>query len=445
MCWGDFIFEYQAVILAGGKGNKIRDLTDHCPKCLLPVANKPLLYYPLNSAVSSGFSEIVVVVQDTEHRQVEDYIRQEFPNWKSLGIRLVEISSNDDLGSLEVILEHRKSILSDSCRDIFVLSCDVITDINLQNFANIHRGSDSTFTCVLTDGSSKIGKLQSVGPKRKHKRNIGDVVGIEMENNRLVLYHPLENVEEKITVPGQASADGIFQILPKTLDPHIYVMSREIVDYIADQPKLRENVTRIKSELIPYLVKQSTSKRLAEKASTRVESEGDQKEMLLRPVRYLMTTEDQFVWRADSLVNYFEANKAVAESIISNSNFSITAFSSSKVKPKRVASNIVGENTFFGEKPDDTAGKSAKKKLTIEKSVFGNNCTVGKSAIISNCVIFDNVKIGDGCKLTNCVLASSCTVGDNCDLSSVVVAAKEEVAPKTKLSNETIKETANFQ
>ena len=276
MCSGGFIFEYQAVILAGGKGNKIRDLADHCPKCLLPVANKPLLFYPLNLTLSFGFSEIVVIVQDSEHRQVEDYIRQEFPNWKSSGIKLVEVSPNDDLGSLEVIVDHRKSILSDSCRDLFVLSCDVITDVNLQNFANIHRGSDSILTCVLADGSAKIGKLQSVGPKRKHKRNIGDVVGVETEGNRLVLYHPLENVEEKITVPSLASAEGIFQILPKTLDPHIYILSREIVDFIADQPKLRENITRIKSELIPYLVKRSILKKV-DKTAIRGQSDGDQK------------------------------------------------------------------------------------------------------------------------------------------------------------------------
>ena len=277
MCWGDFIYEYEVVILAGGKGNKMRDLSDHCPKCLLPVANKPLIFYPLNLSLSFGFSEIVVIVQDSEHRQIEDYIRHEFPTWKNLGIKLVDISSNDDLGSLEVIIEHRKTILSDTSRHLFILSCDVITDINLQNFANVHRGSDSVLTCILADGSSKIGKLQNVGPKRKHKRNIGDIVGIESEGNELVLYHPKENVEEKLAIPNYASMNGIFELLSKTFDPHVYILSRELVDVIANQPKLRENVTRIKSELIPYLVKQSTSRKLIDKISTKLNLEMEER------------------------------------------------------------------------------------------------------------------------------------------------------------------------
>ena len=158
-----------------------------------------------------------------------------------------------------------------------------------------------------------------------------------------------------------------------------------------------------------------------------------------------MASENQFVWRADSLVNYFEANKAVVESIISNSTFSNAAFSHCKVKPRRVASNLVGEHISFADKSEDAGSKGGKKKLNIEKCVFGNNCSVGKSVTLSSCFIFDNVKIGNNCKLSNCVLAASCNIGDFCDLSGVVVGAKEDVAPKTKLSNETIKETANFQ
>ena len=39
--------ELQAIILAGGKGSRISEISSNCPKCLLPIGNKPMIYYPL--------------------------------------------------------------------------------------------------------------------------------------------------------------------------------------------------------------------------------------------------------------------------------------------------------------------------------------------------------------------------------------------------------------
>lgn len=40
-------FEFQVVILAGGRGFRISQLLHGKPKCLLPIANKPMIQYPL--------------------------------------------------------------------------------------------------------------------------------------------------------------------------------------------------------------------------------------------------------------------------------------------------------------------------------------------------------------------------------------------------------------
>lgn len=47
---------YHAIIFAGGSGSRMIELTTSIPKCLLPVANKPMLWYPLNYLESAGFS-----------------------------------------------------------------------------------------------------------------------------------------------------------------------------------------------------------------------------------------------------------------------------------------------------------------------------------------------------------------------------------------------------
>lgn len=50
----------RAMILAAGRGERMRPLTDHCPKPLLPAADKPLIVYHLERLAANGFRDIVI-------------------------------------------------------------------------------------------------------------------------------------------------------------------------------------------------------------------------------------------------------------------------------------------------------------------------------------------------------------------------------------------------
>jgi len=50
----------RAMILAAGRGNRLRPLTDHCPKPLVSVAKKPLIVYHIENLAKAGFTEIVI-------------------------------------------------------------------------------------------------------------------------------------------------------------------------------------------------------------------------------------------------------------------------------------------------------------------------------------------------------------------------------------------------
>ncbi|MHA2043402.1 MAG: sugar phosphate nucleotidyltransferase [Candidatus Thorarchaeota archaeon] len=51
----------KGVILAGGLGTRLHPLTKVTNKCLLPVYNKPMIYYPIQSMVDSGIKDILLV------------------------------------------------------------------------------------------------------------------------------------------------------------------------------------------------------------------------------------------------------------------------------------------------------------------------------------------------------------------------------------------------
>ena len=51
----------KGVILAGGLGTRLMPLTKVTNKCLLPVYNKPMIYYPIETFVNSGITDILIV------------------------------------------------------------------------------------------------------------------------------------------------------------------------------------------------------------------------------------------------------------------------------------------------------------------------------------------------------------------------------------------------
>ena len=54
--------KYTAVVLAGGKGTRLRPLTTLKPKPLIPVVNKPMLHYAIDLLRYNGIDDIIIVV-----------------------------------------------------------------------------------------------------------------------------------------------------------------------------------------------------------------------------------------------------------------------------------------------------------------------------------------------------------------------------------------------
>ncbi len=76
----------KGVILAGGLGTRLYPLTHATNKHLLPVYNKPMIYYPIKTLTNSGIDEILVVVGGPH---AGDFIRV-LKNGQDFGIRHIE-------------------------------------------------------------------------------------------------------------------------------------------------------------------------------------------------------------------------------------------------------------------------------------------------------------------------------------------------------------------
>ncbi|HEY3811279.1 MAG TPA: sugar phosphate nucleotidyltransferase, partial [Acidimicrobiales bacterium] len=83
----------KALILAGGAGTRLRPITHTRAKQLVPVANKPILFYGLEAIADAGIKEVGMVVGDTA-----DEVRAAVGDGSSWGLSVTYLQQQAPLG-----------------------------------------------------------------------------------------------------------------------------------------------------------------------------------------------------------------------------------------------------------------------------------------------------------------------------------------------------------
>ncbi len=141
----------QCVILVGGKGSRLGELTKNTPKPMLEINNKPFLIYLIDTIIRYGFTEIILLASHANKVLIDYFNRHSYKNCK------IQIIIEDEPlgtgGALVNAYEH----LDDS---FFCLNGDSIIDGNwLSLVENFDLNSQAVIGLTETDDSSRYGSI----------------------------------------------------------------------------------------------------------------------------------------------------------------------------------------------------------------------------------------------------------------------------------------------
>ncbi|CAK7004519.1 MAG: UTP--glucose-1-phosphate uridylyltransferase [Parabacteroides sp.] len=146
------ILPIDVVLMAGGKGERLRPLTNNIPKPLLPVGNKVIIDHNIESLISYGIENIFVTVNYL-HEQIEAHFKE-----KKKGIQIKCVKEPKYLGTIGSV----KFVECLENETVLVMNSDVFTNINYEDFfLHFKKGnSDMSIAVIPYSVSVPYGILQ---------------------------------------------------------------------------------------------------------------------------------------------------------------------------------------------------------------------------------------------------------------------------------------------
>jgi NDP-sugar pyrophosphorylase family protein len=132
----------KAILLAGGKGTRLRPLTVHTPKPIVPIFNRPFLYYQIDLLRQVPEIDEVILSLNYQPRRIEEI----FGEGDGLGLKLRYVVEPMPLGTAGAV-RYAGDSLTES---VVVFNGDVLTQVDLRAVLQLHRERKAKATIVLT-------------------------------------------------------------------------------------------------------------------------------------------------------------------------------------------------------------------------------------------------------------------------------------------------------
>jgi mannose-1-phosphate guanylyltransferase len=187
----------KAFLLTAGLGTRLRPLTDSTPKCLLPVAGRPLIDYWFELFAHYGIDEVLINLHHLPE-QLEGFLGgKRFPR------RIVTCYEPELLGSAGTVWANRGFVAGEPY--FFIFYGDNLTNVRVDRWVEYHlaHGGDLTLMLYKTD-----------------KPHMKGIVELDKDGKVVSFVEKPSNPTSNLASAGMYIASpGIFDVFPKEFQP----------------------------------------------------------------------------------------------------------------------------------------------------------------------------------------------------------------------------------
>ena len=180
----------KGIILAGGKGTRMSPLTKAVNKQLLPIYDKPLIFYPLSILMLAGIKDILIIVNKGQLYQYKKLI----PNGNNLGVKITYLEQDKPRGLPDAFVIGEKFIGKNNVAmilgDNFFYGQNLTS--KLQKNIRLKKGARVVLHKVQNPGAFGVAKVDKknkiLSIKEKPKKFLSDlaITGLYFFDNKVV-------------------------------------------------------------------------------------------------------------------------------------------------------------------------------------------------------------------------------------------------------------------
>ena len=148
--------DLQAIVMAGGYGKRLMPHTEHTPKPMLNVGNRPIIERIISGLRDSGIRKVHISLHYKPEKIVDH-----LGDGRDFGIDIDYVSESEPLGTAGAL-----HMLKPSQDPILVINGDVLTNLNFRHMLSFHRAHKADLTVAVTEHITKIpyGVVECDGP-----------------------------------------------------------------------------------------------------------------------------------------------------------------------------------------------------------------------------------------------------------------------------------------
>ncbi|MGC5364633.1 sugar phosphate nucleotidyltransferase [Streptomyces sp. DT24] len=135
----------EAILLVGGKGTRLRPLTVHTPKPMVPAAGVPFLTHQLARARAAGVEHIVLATS-----YLAEVFEPYFGDGSSLGLHIEYVTEREPLGTGGAIRNVASRLASGPDEPVLIFNGDILTGLDIRALTASHSSSGADVSLHLT-------------------------------------------------------------------------------------------------------------------------------------------------------------------------------------------------------------------------------------------------------------------------------------------------------